>query len=556
MSAPDAPTVPNGPVNAHGGAEEARAIPETIAPVPEAREDGLGPPFHPDDLGTFGPYRILKKLGQGGMGTVYLAEDPRLGRRVALKVCRRANKPELLERFRREARAAASLRHRNLCPVHECNVIGGMPYFTMALIEGPTLDHWVEQRGGLSEREAAVLLRKLALAMHYAHRNGVIHRDLKPSNIALEHNEPIILDFGLALCTGLSGAERQTVEGVVLGTPGYMAPEQVTGDITAMGPASDIYSLGAILYEWLTGRPVFEGPPMVVLGQIVTSSGPQRPSELVQQIDPDLEAICLRCLAKGPADRWPDMGALAAALTEWLKSSRQKARAATTQTATEKGTAIAPSNAAQEADATQVEQSEPERRRQRRRGNRRRRSPGPWLWIILGLALGVVLAAVVVIILVVHAETSSSLDDVAAQGAPPADLPGTSPATAGIPVATVRGYLVEVFADGRVGIVVPGNFPERFAVAPEAEVRIPEPPPLWDDQGHRRKPTPKEIEALRGDRSLPGFKATLADLRIDSYVVVDLMQSVDGRMIAQRIVAQAPPPGYPPPPDHHPPPPP
>src|SRR5947208_3113933 len=134
----------------------------------------------------FGPYRILKPLGKGGMGTVYLARDTRLNRDVALKVCHLADdNPQARERFLREAQAAAALRHPNLCPVYECDVIGGVPYLTMACIQGPTLSDWLRQHGRLPQRQAATLLRKLALAMAEAHRQGVIHRDLKPSNVAI-----------------------------------------------------------------------------------------------------------------------------------------------------------------------------------------------------------------------------------------------------------------------------------------------------------------------------------------------------------------------------------
>ncbi len=244
------------------------APPVAVAPS-EPREKTFDPPVQPSDLGKFGAYRILKRLGKGGMGTVYLAEDTRLGREVALKLCHRSNNPATLERFRCEARAAASLRHPNLCPVHECDVIDGTPYFTMARIDGPTLDRWVEQKKKrLSPHDAIVLVRKLALAMQFAHERGVIHRDLKPSNVAMEGTEPIIIDFGLAR----HGESRLTSEGMILGTPAYMAPEQVQGAVDSMGPACDIYSLGAILYELLTHERLFEGEPLVVLGRVLNAA--------------------------------------------------------------------------------------------------------------------------------------------------------------------------------------------------------------------------------------------------------------------------------------------
>lgn len=318
MSHREPPTVPNTPRNGlNGERKKVESVPDTIAPAASngSGEGCFGPPTQPNDIGSFGPYRILKQLGKGGMGTVYFAEDTRLNRQVALKLCHRANNQAYLERFRSEARAAASLRHPNLCPVHECDEIGGVPYFTMALIEGPTLERWVEQRGGLSQRDAALLTRKMALAMQYAHEHGVIHRDLKPSNVAMEKLEPVILDFGLAR----QGDARLTVHGSVMGTPAYMAPEQVKGDVEGMGPSCDIYSLGAMFYELLTGSVPFEGSPLQALSLVMTAN-PRPPSELQPGIDHRLEAICLKCLAKAPADRWPDMKSLAAAIGEWAKS--------------------------------------------------------------------------------------------------------------------------------------------------------------------------------------------------------------------------------------------
>jgi hypothetical protein len=552
MPGPDTPTVSNRPTRGNSpetSGNQAPAVPDTIAPAPRAREDGFGPPLFPDDDGSFGPYRILKPLGKGGMGKVFLAEDTRLGRRVALKLCHRASNPDALERFRREARAAASLRHPNLCPVHECNLIDGIPYFTMALIEGPTLDKWVDQRGGLTMREAAILMRKLALAMHFAHQRGVVHRDLKPSNISLERNEPIILDFGLALLPGSGADSRQTQEGTIMGTPAYMSPEQVTGDIAAMGPASDIYSLGAILYEWLTGRPTFEGSPLAVLSQVATSPGPRPPREFVAAIDPRLEAICLKCLAKNPADRWESMGALAGALTEWLKSPEAKGGIAAEPTEVEAASkAPAPANA--DADATQLTETDTTQRRKRRRAERRRRPQRLWLplaiWAIVG---GALLSAVVVAILLLrpHGRPSSSAPiDVFRHDLPPLPPQGNEALAA---AGTVRGYLEEVLSDGRTLVVVtPGSYPQEYAVAPQAEIRIPEPPPLIEDHGQRRKPTADEIATLRGDGIRPGYKATLADIEVGSYIVIDLAKTAPGATLARAIIAQPPPPGYPPPP--------
>lgn len=289
---------------------------------------------------VFGHYRIVKRLGKGGMGTVYLAVDTRLDRKVALKVCHLADNQRALARFKREAKAAAALRHPNLCPVHDFDVINGVPYFTMAYIEGPTLDRWVEQRGGISQRDAAVITRKVAVALQAAHEAGVVHRDLKPSNIALDKGEPVVLDFGLARQNAAVDV-RVTGTGSIVGTPAYMSPEQVTGD-AAMGPSSDVYSLGVVLYELLTNQLPFDGPAAAVLGQIMVST-PKPPHELKPQLDRQLEDICLKALAKKPADRWLSMADFAKALTAWLRAgrvSRPKTGSATELNSADK--AIAP----------------------------------------------------------------------------------------------------------------------------------------------------------------------------------------------------------------------
>jgi serine/threonine protein kinase len=272
----------------------------------------------------FGPYRIIRPLGKGGMGAVYLARDTRLDRDVALKVCTVADNAQAMERFRREARAAAGLSHANLCPVYEFDVRDGIAYITMAYIEGPTLNAWVAQRGGLSAREAAVLVAKLALAMKAAHEQGVIHRDLKPQNVAInKKGEPVILDFGLAKFTD-EGAPKLTKYGAILGTPSYMAPEQVSGDTAAIGPACDIYSLGIILYELLTGAVPFDGPPMAVLARILNNPPPP-PRERRPDLDERLNTICLRALAKAPADRFPSMGEFAVALRDATRNTPRTA---------------------------------------------------------------------------------------------------------------------------------------------------------------------------------------------------------------------------------------
>ncbi|HEX4071946.1 MAG TPA: serine/threonine-protein kinase [Planctomycetaceae bacterium] len=266
----------------------------------------------------FGRYRIVRSLGRGAMGDVYLAEDTQLDRSVALKIPRFADDDgELFERFYREARAAATLRHPNLCPVHDAGEIDGIHYLSMAFIEGRPLYDVLAEKGRPPEREAATIILKLAKALDAAHRSGVIHRDLKPANIMIDgQQEPIIMDFGLARRTNKEDA-RLTQSGLVMGSPTYMSPEQVEGDGDKIGPASDIYSLGVVFYELLSGEVPFRGSIASVLGQIVTVA-PKKPSTIVRSVDPALEAICLKMLAKRPEDRFGSMRDVANALDAYL----------------------------------------------------------------------------------------------------------------------------------------------------------------------------------------------------------------------------------------------
>jgi serine/threonine protein kinase/WD40 repeat protein len=267
----------------------------------------------------FGRYRLRKLLGQGGMGAVYLAHDPQLDRVVALKVplISADDGPAVLERFYREARAAATVQHPNVCPIYEVGEADGVPYLTMAYIEGKPLVDFVASRP-LTSRQSVGLARKLALALQEAHQRGVIHRDLKPANIMIDRRgEPIIMDFGLARRLRQQDT-RLTQEGSTLGTPAYMSPEQVAGKVELMGPTCDIYSLGVILYELLTGRLPFTGDAMAMLSQVLTDEPPP-PSKFRPDIDPDLEAICLKAMAKKPSARYRSMGEMAAALLGCLR---------------------------------------------------------------------------------------------------------------------------------------------------------------------------------------------------------------------------------------------
>jgi serine/threonine protein kinase/formylglycine-generating enzyme required for sulfatase activity len=267
----------------------------------------------------FGRYRITTKLGQGGMGSVYLAHDTQLDRDVAVKVPHFTPQdgPEIVERFYREARAAATFDHPNLCPVYDVGQLNGIHYLTMPYIEGKPLSEVIDPGKPILQRQVAAVVRTLALALEEAHCRGVIHRDLKPANImATKYRELVIMDFGLARRLDRSDA-RLTRSGALLGTPLYMAPEQISGDHASIGPACDIYSLGVLLYEMLTGRRPFDGPVSLVLGLIMVME-PEPPSKFRPDLDPRLEAICLKAMAKKVKDRYATMADFAAALGDWL----------------------------------------------------------------------------------------------------------------------------------------------------------------------------------------------------------------------------------------------
>jgi N-acetylneuraminic acid mutarotase/predicted Ser/Thr protein kinase len=268
---------------------------------------------------TFGRYRIIEKLGEGGMGSVYLAHDTQLDRPVALKVPQFSpqDDPQVRQRFLREAQAAANIRHPNLCPVYDAGEIGGVPYLTMAYLDGSLLSEYVRPEQPPPEKPTAELVRKLAWALQEAHAHGIVHRDLKPANIFVDRcGEPVVMDFGLARrTTGEDVAITQ--HGALLGTPAYMAPEQARGKGETIGPACDIYGLGVILYELLTGRRPFRGQLLEVLSQILTEE-PEPPSQHRPDLDRSLQAICLKALAKRPEDRYASMAEFAAALTGYL----------------------------------------------------------------------------------------------------------------------------------------------------------------------------------------------------------------------------------------------
>jgi serine/threonine-protein kinase len=267
---------------------------------------------------SLGDYELIDELGRGGMGVVYKAWDRRLKRYVALKMVLRGRNASAadLGRFHTEAQAAANLSHANIIPVYEVGEVEGQAYFSMKYVPGRTLAELVDA-GPLPQRQAALYLAAIARAVQHAHDKGILHRDLKPSNVILdETDQPLVTDFGLA--KRVEGDPSLTGTGAILGTPSYMAPEQTQPGDRPPGPAADIYSLGAILYELLTGRPPFLAASVVETLLHVRSEEPVRPSLLNPQLDLDLELICRKCLEKRPEHRYATAGALAADLEAYL----------------------------------------------------------------------------------------------------------------------------------------------------------------------------------------------------------------------------------------------
>jgi serine/threonine protein kinase/lipoprotein NlpI len=282
---------------------------------------------------TVAGYEILGELGRGGMGVVYRACDRRLGRPLALKMIQSGilAAPTHLRRFETEARAVARLDHINIIKIYEigeadkdANGTAGLPYCALELLEGGSL---AERLAGTPQpgRSSAELLLTLARAIEAAHRAGIVHRDLKPSNVLFtQDGTPKITDFGLARF--FEEESQQTVSGELLGTPSYMAPEQARGNAREVGPAADVYALGALLYEMLTGRPPFKGPTRLDTLRQVHEEEPVLPSRLVSRVPRDLETICLKCLAKAPSGRYTSAALLADDLGRYLRSEPIRAR--------------------------------------------------------------------------------------------------------------------------------------------------------------------------------------------------------------------------------------
>jgi tRNA A-37 threonylcarbamoyl transferase component Bud32 len=279
-------------------------------------------------LKYFGDYELLEEIAHGGMGVVWKARQTTLNREVALKMIRAGAlaSPEEVQRFLREAEAAANLQHPNIVAIHEVGEHGGQHYFSMDYVAGRDLEALVKE-GPLPPRRAATYVKTIAEAIHFAHQRGTLHRDLKPQNVLIDAaDQPRITDFGLAKI--MKDDSRLTQTGTVMGSPSYMPPEQAAGRGCDIGPASDVYALGAILYELLTGRPPFRGTTALATLQQVLDVEPTAPRKLKEDIPVDLETICLKCLEKAPSARYPTARALAEELDRFLKGEPIIARPA------------------------------------------------------------------------------------------------------------------------------------------------------------------------------------------------------------------------------------
>jgi len=291
-------------------------------PVAGVADPGRASPM----LMDFGDYELLEQIGRGGQGVVFRARQKSLNRIVALKVIGLGHwaTEAHLKRFRLEAEAAASLEHPGIVPIHDVGERDGSCYFSMKFIEGGQLDE-VARREPMLIRRAVELIAKVARIVHYAHEHGILHRDIKPGNILLDRNgEPHLTDFGLARLVEADSTVTGTLE--VLGTPSYMAPEQAAGNNAAVSSNTDVYGLGAVLYQLLTGQPPFAGGTTYETIKLLLDTEPRPPRLLNPKVDRDLSTICLKCLEKDPKRRYSSSLALAEDLDRWLKHEPIRAR--------------------------------------------------------------------------------------------------------------------------------------------------------------------------------------------------------------------------------------
>ena len=328
-----------------------------------------------------GRYRVVRKLGAGGMADVYLAEDEDLGRRVAIKILndRHANDEQFVERFRREAKNAAGLSHPNIVSIYDRGEAEGTYYIAMEFLDGRSLKELLIARGPMPIADAIQYARQILNALRFAHRKGVVHRDIKPHNVMVDGDGRLkVTDFGIAR----AGASQMTEAGAIVGTAQYLSPEQARG--AAVDQRSDLYSIGVVLYEMLTGNVPFTGDTPVEIAMRHLSDTPRPPSTIRPEIPPDLDMIVLRALAKNPDDRFQtadEMDAELGRVEGGIAVTAITADAATavlsgTSLAASAPTAIAPPRRAQRRPSTYRYQDPP----------RRRRPIWPWLLAVLGLA--------------------------------------------------------------------------------------------------------------------------------------------------------------------------
>src|SRR6059058_4351910 len=288
---------------------------------------GIDDPGHPADMRMdFGDYELLEEIGRGGQGVVYRARQKSLNRTVALKVIGLGQwaTQAHLKRFRLEAEAAASLDHPCIVPIYEVGERDGQCYFSMKFVEGGQLDEVVKHTP-LSIRQAVELIAKVARTVHYAHEHGILHRDIKPGNILLDaKGEPQLTDFGLARLVETESTVTRTRE--AQGTPSYMAPEQAAGEQRKLSNATDVYGLGAVLYQLLTDHPPFAGGTTYETIKLLLDTEPRQPRLLNPKIDRDLSTICLKCLEKDPKRRYASALALAEDLERWVRHEPIRAR--------------------------------------------------------------------------------------------------------------------------------------------------------------------------------------------------------------------------------------
>src|SRR5262245_35241080 len=321
--------------NAPAGLCTRCALAALLSPAPVA--DAVS---RPDASKTFprrfGEYELLEEIARGGMGIVYKARQQSLNRTVALKVILSGvmASEDFVERFRTEAEAAASMDQPNIGPIHEIGEHAGEHFFTMKFVDGETLAQRISRdwsagstqpHDGEYLRSTAELIAALARAVHYAHQRGILHRDIKPNNVLLaKDGAPHLTDFGLAKLVEKESTITKTM--AVLGTPSYMSPEQARGETKRLTTAADVYGLGAIFYELLTGRPPFAGGTTMATIQQVLEKEPTPPSAGNANVDHDLETVCLKCLRKEPEERYASAEALANDLERWLRHEPIEAR--------------------------------------------------------------------------------------------------------------------------------------------------------------------------------------------------------------------------------------